>query len=121
MIERTIEQSGGVAASAGGPSQGDAEQAVRTLIKWAGDDPEREGLRETPSRVARAYKEWFAGYEQSPEEFLQRTFEEVAGYDEIAICQDTGSSESSNWCVLLRDVQFVSHCEHHMAPIAPTR
>jgi GTP cyclohydrolase IA len=102
MDEQTIEQSGGVRTSAAGPSQDEAEQAVRTLIKWAGDDPEREGLRETPSRVARAYKEWFAGYEQSPEEFLQRTFEEVAGYDEI---------------VLLRDVQFVSHCEHHMAPI----
>ncbi len=102
MNERTIEQSGGLGISAGDPSQDAAEQAVRTLIKWAGDDPEREGLRETPSRVARAYKEWFAGYEQSPEEILQRTFEEVAGYDEI---------------VLLRDVQFVSHCEHHMAPI----
>jgi len=84
------------------PSQDEAEKAVRTLIKWAGDDPEREGLSETPRRVARAYKEWFGGYEQSPEAFLQRTFHEVAGYDEI---------------VLLRDVQFVSHCEHHMAPI----
>ncbi|MBV9968990.1 MAG: GTP cyclohydrolase I FolE [Xanthobacteraceae bacterium] len=80
----------------------EAEEAVRTLIRWAGDDPDREGLKDTPRRVARAYKEWFAGYEQSAEEFLQRTFEEVAGYDEI---------------VVLRDVQFVSHCEHHMAPI----
>jgi GTP cyclohydrolase I len=80
----------------------EVEQAVRTLIRWAGDDPDREGLRETPGRVARAYKEWFAGYGKNAEEFLQRTFEEVAGYDEI---------------VLLRDVQFVSHCEHHMAPI----
>ena len=97
MDEQTIEQSGGVGTSAAGPSQDEAEQAVRTLIKWAGDDPEREGLRETPSRVARAYKEWFAGYEQSPEEFLQRTFEEVAGYDEI---------------VLLRDVQFVERHPH---------
>jgi GTP cyclohydrolase IA len=95
MKERSIQRSAGV-------GQGEAEQAVRTLIKWAGDDPEREGLRETPTRVARAYKEWFAGYEQSPEEVLQRTFEEIAGYDEI---------------VLLRDVRFVSHCEHHMAPI----
>jgi GTP cyclohydrolase I len=81
---------------------GEVEQAIRTLIRWAGDDPDREGLKETPARVARAYKEWFAGYVENAEEFLQRTFEEVAGYDEI---------------VLLRDVQFVSHCEHHMAPI----
>jgi DNA end-binding protein Ku len=84
------------------PSRDEVEQAIRTLIRWAGDDPDREGLRETPGRVARAYKEWFAGYGENAEEFLQRTFEEVAGYDEI---------------VLLRDVQFVSHCEHHMAPI----
>jgi GTP cyclohydrolase IA len=84
------------------PSRDAVEQAIRTLIRWAGDDPDREGLKETPARVARAYKEWFAGYGENAEEFLQRTFEEVAGYDEI---------------VLLRDVQFVSHCEHHMAPI----
>jgi GTP cyclohydrolase I len=84
------------------PSQTEAEQAIRTLIRWTGDDPDREGLIETPSRVARAYKEWFAGYDQNPEEFLQRTFQEVAGYDEM---------------VLLRNVRFVSHCEHHMAPI----
>jgi GTP cyclohydrolase I len=84
------------------PSKDEVEQAIRTLIRWAGDDPSREGLNETPGRVVRAYKEWFAGYGQNAEEFLQRTFEEVAGYDEI---------------VLLRDVQFVSHCEHHMAPI----
>jgi GTP cyclohydrolase I len=74
----------------------------RTLIRWAGDDPDREGLIETPARVARAYEQWFAGYGEDPEEFLQRTFEEVAGYDEM---------------VLLRDIRFVSHCEHHMAPI----
>jgi GTP cyclohydrolase I len=84
------------------PSMGEVEQAIRTLIRWAGDDPDREGLKETPGRVARAYKEWFAGYGENAQEFLQHTFEEVAGYDEI---------------VLLRDVQFVSHCEHHMAPI----
>lgn len=84
------------------PALEEVEQAIRTLIRWAGDDPDREGLRETPGRVARAYREWFAGYDQNAEEFLQRTFEEVAGYDEI---------------VLLRDVQYVSHCEHHMAPI----
>jgi GTP cyclohydrolase IA len=102
MSERRSFQAEAPSASRASPSQGEAEEAIRTLIKWAGDAPEREGLRETPSRVARAYKEWFSGYEQIPEEFLQRTFEEVAGYDEI---------------VLLRDVQFVSHCEHHMAPI----
>jgi GTP cyclohydrolase I len=75
---------------------------VRILIRWSGDNPDREGLIETPARVARAYEQWFAGYGEDPEEFLQRTFKEVAGYDEI---------------VLLRDIRFVSHCEHHMAPI----
>jgi GTP cyclohydrolase IA len=84
------------------PSRAEAEQAVSTLIRWAGDDPDREGLTETPARVVRAYEQWFAGYGEDPEEFLQRTFEEVAGYDEM---------------VLLRDIRFVSHCEHHMAPI----
>ena len=84
------------------PSRADAESAVRTLIRWAGDDPDREGLLGTPSRVVRAYEEWFAGYDEDPRDYLKRTFEEVAGYDEI---------------VLLRDVRFVSHCEHHIAPI----
>jgi GTP cyclohydrolase IA len=84
------------------PTRQEAESAVRTLIRWAGDDPEREGLLATPSRVARAYEEWFGGYDEDPRDYLKRTFEEVAGYDEI---------------VLLRDVRFVSHCEHHMAPI----
>jgi len=84
------------------PSRAEAESAVRTLIRWAGDDPDREGLLATPSRVARAYEEWFGGYDEDPRDYLKRTFEEVAGYDEI---------------VLLRDVRFVSHCEHHMAPI----
>src|SRR5262249_18741807 len=84
------------------PTRSEMEQAVRTLIRGTGDDPDREGLAETPARVARAYGEWFAGYEEDPDELLQRTFEEVAGYDEM---------------VLLRDVHFVSHCEHHMAPI----
>ena len=84
------------------PSRAEVEQAVSTLIRWAGDDPDREGLIETPARVTRAYEQWFAGYGEDPEEFLQRTFEEVAGYDEM---------------VLLRDIRFVSHCEHHMAPI----
>jgi GTP cyclohydrolase I len=90
------------AKAANRPSRGEAESAVRTLIRWAGDDPDREGLLGTPSRVARAYEEWFAGYDEDPRDYLKRTFEEVAGYDEI---------------VLLRDVRFVSHCEHHMAPI----
>ena len=88
--------------SARRPSRTAAEEAVRTLIRWAGDDPEREGLTGTPERVVRAYEEWFAGYFEEPREYLKRTFEEVAGYDEI---------------VLLRDVRFESHCEHHMAPI----
>jgi GTP cyclohydrolase I len=84
------------------PSRAEAEAAVRTLIRWAGDDPDREGLAATPARVARAYEEWFAGYAEDPEAFLQRTFEEVGGYDEV---------------VVLRDISFESHCEHHMAPI----
>jgi GTP cyclohydrolase I len=84
------------------PTRAEAEDAVRTLIHWAGDDPDREGLTGTPARVVRAYEEWFAGYGQEPRDYLKRTFEEVAGYDEI---------------VLLRDIRFESHCEHHMAPI----
>jgi len=84
------------------PSRPEAEDAVRTLIRWAGDDPDRPGLKQTPARVASAYEEWFTGYEEDPRAFLQRTFEEIAGYDEV---------------VLLRDVRFESHCEHHIAPI----
>ncbi|MEM7197144.1 MAG: GTP cyclohydrolase I FolE [Pseudomonadota bacterium] len=79
-----------------------AEEAVRTLIKWAGDDPSREGLLETPARVVRAYEEFFAGYAQYPRDVLAKTFEEVAGYNEI---------------VLLRNMNFESHCEHHIVPI----
>ncbi len=86
----------------GRPSRAEAERAVRTLIQWAGDDPDREGLAGTPDRVVRAYEEFFAGYQQEPEEILQRTFEETDGYDEI---------------VLLRDIRLESHCEHHMVPI----
>src|SRR5262249_38884764 len=92
-------------ASASGierPTREAAEDAVRTLIQWAGDDPGREGLRGTPARVVRAYEEWFAGYFEDPREYLQRTFEEEADYDEM---------------VLLRDIRFESHCEHHIAPI----
>ena len=84
------------------PSREEAEDAIRTLLKWAGDDPEREGLRETPARVARAFEDWFAGYAMDPEDYLARTFEEVAGYDDM---------------VVLRDIRFESHCEHHLAPI----
>lgn len=84
------------------PTREDAESAVRTLLRWVGDDPDREGLRSTPSRVARAYEEWFSGYKEDPVEFLRRTFYEVDGYDEM---------------IVLRDISFESHCEHHMAPI----
>jgi GTP cyclohydrolase I len=84
------------------PSREMAEEAVRTLIRWAGDDPGREGLTETPTRVVRAYEEYYAGYDQNPVDILQRTFEETDGYDEM---------------VVLRNVDFSSHCEHHMAPI----
>jgi GTP cyclohydrolase I len=79
-----------------------AEEAVRTLLRWAGEDPTREGLRDTPSRVVSAYREWFSGYDTDPADYLRRTFEEVGGYDEM---------------VVLRDIAFESHCEHHMAPI----
>ena len=84
------------------PTREDAEAAVRTLLRWIGDDPDREGLRGTPARVARAFEEWFGGYREDPVEFLRRTFYEVDGYDEM---------------VVLRDISFESHCEHHMAPI----
>jgi GTP cyclohydrolase IA len=79
-----------------------AEAAVKTLLLWAGDDPEREGLRDTPKRVVNAYQDWFSGYSSDPGEYLRRTFEEVEGYDEM---------------VILRDISFESFCEHHMAPI----
>jgi GTP cyclohydrolase I len=84
------------------PTRDEAEKAVHTLLRWAGDNPDREGLRETPARVARAFEDWFSGYGQDPEEYLTRTFEEVDGYDEM---------------VILKDIRFESHCEHHLAPI----
>jgi GTP cyclohydrolase I len=84
------------------PSLDEAEAAIRTLLRWAGDDPSREGLLDTPGRVAKAYGEWFRGYDEDPAAMLARTFEEVEGYDET---------------VLLRDIRFESHCEHHLAPI----
>jgi GTP cyclohydrolase I len=90
------------ALAAGRPSQSEAEAAVRTLIRWAGDDPDREGLLDTPARVARSYREMFSGYEVDPRAYLERTFEEVGGYDQL---------------IVLRDIRFVSCCEHHMLPV----
>jgi GTP cyclohydrolase IA len=90
------------ASEAQRPTQEDAEAAIRTLLLWAGDDPHREGLLDTPKRVAKAYREWFCGYEDDPVELLARSFEEVEGYDEM---------------VVLRDIRVESVCEHHMAPI----
>ena len=83
-------------------SRAQAEAAVRTLLQWAGDDPAREGLLDTPKRVARAFEDWFSGYALDPDAYMARTFEEVGGYDEM---------------VVLRDIDYESHCEHHMAPI----
>ena len=83
-------------------TQEQAEAAIRTLLRWSGDDPDREGLRDTPRRVVRAYRDWFSGYLSDPKDYLSRTFEEVEGYDEM---------------IVLRDIEFESHCEHHMAPI----
>lgn len=86
----------------GRPSKTDVEAAIRTLIRWTGDNPERSGLLETPARVARAFDEYFSGYSQDPEKILRKTFDEIAGYDEM---------------IVLRGIRFESHCEHHMAPI----
>jgi len=84
------------------PSREEAERAVRTLLQWTGDDPTREGLRDTPARVVRAFEDWFSGYGEDPEEYMRRTFEEVEGYDNM---------------IVLKDIRFESHCEHHLAPI----
>lgn len=84
------------------PSRADVESAFKTIIRWAGDDPTRDGLKETPARVARAFEEFFQGYSADPEAILQKTFEEIEGYDEM---------------IVLRGIRFESHCEHHMAPI----
>ena len=83
-------------------SREQAEEAVRTLLRWSGEDPQREGLLDTPRRVVKAYRDWFSGYGEDPHDYLSRTFEEVCGYDEL---------------IVLRDIEFESHCEHHMAPI----
>jgi GTP cyclohydrolase I len=94
----------GDAAPEKGPevSSDEAEAAVRVLLRWAGENPNREGLLDTPRRVVKAYRDWFSGYAEDPAEYLARTFKEVAGYDEM---------------IVLRDIEFESHCEHHMAPI----
>jgi len=84
------------------PTRKQAEDAIRTLLRWAGEDPQREGLLDTPRRVVDAYEDWFKGYKQDPVRYLKRTFEEVDGYDEM---------------IVLRNIEFESHCEHHMAPI----
>jgi GTP cyclohydrolase IA len=93
MIDMTEKQ--------GRPSRNEAEKAVETLLRWAGDDPQREGLLDTPKRVVKAFEDFFSGYDTDPEELLSRTFEEVEGYDEM---------------VVLRDIRLESHCEHHLAP-----
>jgi GTP cyclohydrolase IA len=98
----TSTSTAGGAALAGRPTREEAEAAVRTLLRWAGEDPEREGLRDTPARVVRSYEEFFAGYGVDPVALLERTFEETDGYDEV---------------VLLRDIRVESYCEHHMVPI----
>jgi GTP cyclohydrolase I len=102
LMSRAKPPAGLPTTTTGRPSREDAEAAVRTLLLWAGDDPDREGLVDTPARVVRAYEEFFAGYEQDPVELLARTFEETDGYDEM---------------VVLRDIRMESHCEHHVVPI----
>lgn len=106
VLKPAPRDSGSVTERSGAkPSRAEAEAAVRVLLRWTGDDPDREGLRNTPARVARAFEEWFAGYDVDPVELLQRTFEETDGYDEM---------------VVLRDIRFESFCEHHIAPIIGT-
>lgn len=106
IVRRLINRPAKIARNRDGtlkrPSREEAQAAVRTLILWAGDDPEREGLVDTPRRVVKAYEEFFAGYDEDPNELLSRTFEEVQGYDDI---------------VVIRDIDVESHCEHHMVPV----
>jgi GTP cyclohydrolase IA len=99
---RTLERVRTLRSEDGRPDRADVEAAFRTIIRWTGDDPERDGLIETPARVARAFEEFFVGYTQDPVEILKKTFEEIEGYDEM---------------IVLRGIRFESHCEHHMAPI----
>ena len=103
-LDRTDTAAAGAPAGTdlGRPSRDEAEAAVKTLLLWAGDNPDREGLQDTPRRVVKAYEEYFAGYEEDPADYLRRTFEEVEGYDDM---------------VLVRGIAFDSHCEHHLAPI----
>jgi GTP cyclohydrolase I len=98
----TLEKVRSLRVETGKPDRAEVEDAFRTIIRWTGDDPERDGLIETPARAARAFEEYFAGYTQDPELILQKTFEETEGYDEM---------------IVLRGIRFESHCEHHMAPI----
>jgi GTP cyclohydrolase I len=102
VLKRPALGAAAVAASQAKPTRAEAEEAVRTLIRWAGDDPDREGLMGTPDRVVRSYEEFFAGYAEDPREILARTFEETDGYDEM---------------VVLRDIRLESYCEHHIVPI----
>lgn len=102
MSIQPVEKRVAVVDAAARPSREQAEAAVRTLIRWIGEDPEREGLLDTPARVVKAYEDWFSGYREDPEEFLRRTFEETDGYDEM---------------VVLKNIRFESFCEHHMAPV----
>lgn len=99
---QTLDKLTGDSSKEGTPSRAEAEAAVRVLLRWAGDDPDREGLRDTPARVVKSYEEFFAGYAIDPKELLERTFEETEGYDEL---------------VVLKDIRFESHCEHHMVPV----
>jgi GTP cyclohydrolase I len=99
---RTLERASSPRTTVARPERAEVEAAFETIIRWAGDDPQRPGLVETPARVTRSLEEFFAGYAQDPVEILQKTFEEIEGYDEM---------------IVLRDIRFVSHCEHHMAPI----
>ncbi len=101
LIRKLADAAPASRADSARPTRAEAEKAVRTLIAWAGDNPDREGLRDTPQRVAKAYEDFYAGYGQSPDESLDRTFEDLGGYDDI---------------VLVRDIPFFSHCEHHMVP-----
>ena len=102
VINRSGEDGVSKAVDGAMPTREEAEEAVRTLLRWAGDDPNREGLLDTPKRVTKAYSQWFRGYDEDPVEMLQRTFDEVEGYDEI---------------VALCNIRFESYCEHHLAPI----
>ncbi len=99
---RTLGRAQSPAAKSSQPDRSEVETAFRTIIEWTGDDPDRDGLIETPARMARAFEEFFGGYRQDPAEILQKTFEETAGYDEM---------------IVLRGIRFESHCEHHIAPI----